>query len=136
MEIHDNLLTLFSEEIEQEDGRYIIEIPANEVTKGDIQSGQVYRVGLLPSANSSSNRSPQTRSQKQSSQSSPVDVGEQRTVEIENIGDKGDGIARVERGYVIIVPDTEQGEKVTINITDTKENVAFGEVVNRHDYYE
>lgn len=136
MEIHDNLLTLFSEEIEQKDGRYIIEIPANEVTKGDIQSGQVYRVGLLPSANSPSNRSPQTRSQKQSSQSPPVDVGEQRTVEIENIGDKGDGIARVERGYVIIVPDTEQGEKVTINITDTKENVAFGEVVTRHDYYE
>lgn len=136
MEIHDNLLTLFSEEIEQEDGRYIIEIPTNEVTKGDIQSGQVYRVGLLPSANSSSSKSPQPRSQKQSSQSPPVDVGEQRTVEIENIGDKGDGIARVERGYVIIVPDTEQGEKVTINITDTKENVAFGEVVTRHDSYE
>lgn len=136
MEIPDNLLTLFSGEIEQENGRFIIEIPTSEVTEGDIQSGEIYRVGLLPSQNSQSNRSSQSNAEKNSSRGPPVEVGEQRTVEIENIGDKGDGIARVERGYVIIVPDTEQGEKVTINVTDTKENVAFGEVLSRHDYYD
>ncbi|MFC6906734.1 TRAM domain-containing protein [Halalkalicoccus tibetensis] len=37
----------------------------------------------------------------------PVTEGNHRTVEIETIGEQGDGIARVERGYVVIVPDTD-----------------------------
>jgi len=41
-------------------------------------------------------------------QKPPVTEGEQRTVEIEDIGDQGDGITRVERGFVVIVSDTEQ----------------------------
>jgi len=59
----------------------------------------------------------------------PVAEGEQRTVEIEDIGDQGDGITRVERGFVVIVPDTEQGERVTIEITNVAKTVAFAEVV-------
>lgn len=59
----------------------------------------------------------------------PVEEGEVRDVEIEDIGDKGDGIARVERGYVIIVPGTDEGDRVTIEITNVRENVAFSEVV-------
>jgi predicted RNA-binding protein with TRAM domain len=66
----------------------------------------------------------------------PVEEGEQRTVEIEDIGDQGDGITRVERGFVVIVSDTDQGERVTIEITDIRENVAFAEVVERVSYYE
>ena len=66
----------------------------------------------------------------------PVEEGETRTVEIENIGDQGDGITRVERGFVVIVPDTEQGERVAIEITDVRENVAFAEVVERVSYYD
>jgi predicted RNA-binding protein with TRAM domain len=66
----------------------------------------------------------------------PVEEGEERTVEIEDIGEQGDGITRVERGFVVIVPDTEQGERVTVEITDVRENVAFAEVVERRSYYE
>ena len=72
----------------------------------------------------------------QASQTPPVEEGEQRTVEIEDIGDQGDGITRVERGFVVIVPDTKQTERVTIEITDVRENVAFAEVVERVSYYE
>ncbi len=49
--------------------------------------------------------------------------------EIEDLGKQGDGIARVERGYVIIVPDTEVGERVKIEVTEVKSNFAVGEVV-------
>ncbi|WP_343213810.1 TRAM domain-containing protein [Halobaculum lipolyticum] len=61
----------------------------------------------------------------------PVDRGDEVTVDIEGIGDQGDGIARVDRGYVIIVPDTEKGERVSIRVTSVKQNVAFAEVVDR-----
>lgn len=61
----------------------------------------------------------------------PVERGDEVTVDIEGIGDQGDGIARVDRGYVIIVPDTEKGERVAIRVTSVKQNVAFAEVVDR-----
>jgi tRNA/tmRNA/rRNA uracil-C5-methylase (TrmA/RlmC/RlmD family) len=32
-------------------------------------------------------------------------------VTIETVGDQGDGIAKVERGYVVIVPETQPGEQ-------------------------
>jgi predicted RNA-binding protein with TRAM domain len=53
-----------------------------------------------------------------------------------DIGDQGDGITRVERGFVVIVPDTKETERVTIEITDVRENVAFAEVVERVSYYD
>jgi len=61
----------------------------------------------------------------------PVEQGETRTVEIEDMGDQGDGLARVERGFVVIVPETKRGERVRIEISSVQENVAFGEVVER-----
>jgi len=59
----------------------------------------------------------------------PVEQGEIRYVEIEDLGKQGDGIARVERGYVIIVPDAEVGERVKIEIVEVKSNFAVGEII-------
>ncbi|MFC6906743.1 TRAM domain-containing protein [Halalkalicoccus tibetensis] len=42
---------------------------------------------------------------------------------METIGDQGDGIARVERGYVVIVPDTDPHEHVEIEITSVAKTV-------------
>jgi predicted RNA-binding protein with TRAM domain len=47
------------------------------------------------------------------------------------MGDQGDGIARVDRGYVVIVPDAGVGDRVTVRIKEARENVAFAEVVKR-----
>lgn len=66
----------------------------------------------------------------------PVQAGESREVDIEDIGNQGDGIARVERGYVIIVSETERGDRVTIEITTVRENVAFGDVVDQEEYFQ
>nr|WP_306060202.1 TRAM domain-containing protein [Natronococcus sp. AD5] len=38
-------------------------------------------------------------------------------------------MARVERGHVVIVPETEIGDRVTIEIKNVQETLAFGEVI-------
>jgi len=58
----------------------------------------------------------------------PVEEGKTYEVEIEDLGSKGDGIARKD-GFVIFVPDTEVGETVKIEITSVGRKFAFGEVV-------
>ncbi len=58
----------------------------------------------------------------------PVKEGEIYDVEIEGMGEKGDGIAKV-RGYVIIVPGVKKGDKVKIKVTAVRGRVSFGEVV-------
>jgi len=78
----------------------------------------------------------QRSSQTHGSLEPPVEAGETRTVEIEDVGDQGDGITRVERGFVVIVSGTDKGERVRIEITQVQENVAFADVVERLDYYE
>ena len=143
MEISEQLHCLFSGTIEERDGSYVVEVPERELDLGSIEEAGTYRVALLPMSESGT-----STSEKQSNDGAggvesgsgrpepPVEEGETRTVEIEDIGSQGDGITRVERGYVIIVPDTERGERVRIEITDVQENVAFAEVVERLSYYE
>ena len=51
------------------------------------------------------------------------------SAEVEDLGKQGDGIARVERGYVIIVPGGEVGERVKVEISEVKSNFAVGEII-------
>ncbi|KTG10470.1 deoxyribonuclease [Haloprofundus marisrubri] len=132
MEISDKLLCLFSAEVRSDGDSYTVEIPRREVETGSIEAGDTYRVALI-----SRESKPETTTDTSSASSTtdadepqpPVEVGELRYVEIEDIGKQGDGIARVERGYVIIVPDAEVGERVKIEITEVKSNFAVGEVI-------
>ena len=126
MEISEELLCLFSAEVRSEDGRYVVEVPRREVETGAVGDGDVYRVALIArdgASEAADETSPSDGPQP------PVETGEMRYVEIEDIGKQGDGIARVERGYVIIVPDTEVGERVKIEITEVKSNFAVGTVI-------
>ena len=143
MEISEKLLCLFSTEVSEEDDRYVIELPRQEIETGDIEPGEVYRVALISrertstaetgdtaAENGNSSASPsRTRSPSPSEPQPPVDVGETRYVEIEDIGKQGDGIARVERGYVIIVPGAEVGERVKVEVSEVKSNFAVGEII-------
>ena len=45
------------------------------------------------------------------------------------MGDQGDGLARVERGFVVIFPKTEKGQRVRIKIETVRETVAFAHVL-------
>lgn len=58
----------------------------------------------------------------------PVQVGDVREVRIENIGNGGDGIARID-GYVVFVPGVKVDDVVTIRITKVLRKYGFAEVV-------
>ena len=62
------------------------------------------------------------------SDTAPVEEGEQYTVEIEEIGEEGDGIAHV-RDFVLIVPEGEIGERVTVRVDTVREDFASASMV-------
>lgn len=112
----------------------MIEVPERELTTGDLEAGEAFRVGVLPQAMSPSTaESKPSPGRERGGPEPPVDEGDVVDVEIEDIGDQGDGIARVGPGYVIIVPETELTERVAVEVTGVLENMAFAEVVDRHD---
>jgi predicted RNA-binding protein with TRAM domain len=133
VEISDKLLCLFSERVRSEDGTYVIEVPQREIEKGSIDVDETYRVALISRDRAETEETEAeggTSTAPSSEPQPPVEVGEIRYVEVEDIGKQGDGIARVERGYVIIVPGAEIGERVKIEITEVKSNFAVGEIID------
>ena len=58
----------------------------------------------------------------------PVEPGEEYTVEIEEIGEEGDGVAYVEE-FVVLVPDSNLGEQALIEIREVEESFATAELV-------
>lgn len=130
MEISEKLLCLFSAEVSASGDTYTVEIPRREIESGSIDPEETYRVAFISSSDESQSPSTSTSDQVSGQPQPPVEGGEIRYVEIEDIGKQGDGIARVERGYVIIVPDSEVGERVKVEITEVKSNFAVGEIID------
>ncbi|MFB6109342.1 MAG: TRAM domain-containing protein [Halodesulfurarchaeum sp.] len=120
-----DLLAVFSAEIERQNGDYVITIPEREIEVGDLDPGSVYRFGVLGSIESESGGStpPQKRS------SPPVDEGDTLEVEIDSKGEEGDGIAYVEGGYVVFVPNTAIGDVITVEVTSVGPRFARAEPV-------
>lgn len=125
VQIDDSLKSLFTATVEERDGRFVVELPDREVDHGVVQPGGTYRVAVLPSGAESADETPTA----DSPPAPPVDEGEVREVTVESLGDQGDGIAKVERGYVVIVPGTRPGDEPTVRIEDVRENVAFASIV-------
>ena len=148
MEIPEQLACLYTAELTETEDSYTFTVPATEVENGAVTSGETLRVAILADSDGSeSNDSPDdnteqtpstTRSETPtaSQPEPPVSEGETRVVEIEDVGDQGDGITRVERGFVVIVPETDEGETVEIRIETVRPNVAFGTVIDRLDHAE
>lgn len=128
IEIPDKLRCLYTAELNRRNGSYVIEVPNQELQQGDLQQEETYRIAIFPAPGSEATG--QEPDREPEAPKPPVEEGDVRQVEIEDIGRKGDGIAKVERGYVVIVPDTEVGDKVTIEITNVMENFAIGEVTS------
>ncbi|TQQ81689.1 TRAM domain-containing protein [Halonotius roseus] len=131
MEISEQLLCLFSASVTESEDGYTIEVPKREVDTGEITVGETYRVALIDdtAAASTTIEDSSTADGDSDEPQPPVEPGELRYVEIEDIGKQGDGIARVERGYVIIVPGGEIGERVKIEVSEVKSNFAVGEII-------
>ena len=156
VEITDSLACLYTGRVESRGDDYVVTVPASEIEHGSVSVGETYRIAVLdradadgeaatadadaasvPDADGSSAGTPSDDGQRPTSRGAagavqpdpPVSEGEIRDVTIETLGDKGDGIAKIERGYVVIVPDAEPGEEPTVEITSVRENVSFANVV-------
>lgn len=123
----ESLLCLYSGSISESDDGHVLEVPRREVETGPIESGQSYRIALIePGMGGTFDEDDQRPVDEPQP---PVEPGEIRYVEIEDLGKQGDGIARVERGYVIIVPDSDVGQRLKIEISEVKSNFAVGEII-------
>lgn len=129
MEVSENLECLFSVELEKQDGSYVIEIPAQELEHGTVDPHGTYRVAVLGTDLSDQDTASAT-TESTDSDDPPVETGDTRTVGIIDHGKQGDGIAKVERGYVIIVPDAEIGATVTVEIVHVADSYAVAEVTD------
>lgn len=125
VEIPDQLESLFTGSIEKDDDSYRVEVPEDALDLGTVSAGETYRVAILGDSHSSEN---QEQPSVRSTPTPPVDTGDIREVTIETLGDQGDGIAKIERGYVLIVPGARPDDEVTVEITDVRENFAFTSV--------
>jgi len=134
-EISDSLRLLIETSVDDEGGRYVVSIPDELVENGSIETDTPYRIALLAAEGADDadeaepESAPAPEPQRSQLQGPPVEEGEVRTVSIDTLGDQGDGIAKVERGFIVIVPGTKPGDRVEVEITDVKETVAFAETV-------
>jgi 23S rRNA (uracil1939-C5)-methyltransferase len=62
----------------------------------------------------------------------PVKEGEELSVVIESVAEKGDGVAK-KQGFVIFVPGTKVGDKVKIKVKKVAKKVAFAEVIGSYE---
>jgi len=135
IEIPDSLRSVFSAQLEERDGSYVVDIPASEIEHDALAADETYRVAILASESLTGQKTHQEQHQPAvqetapTSDGPPVDEGEVRDVTIETTGDQGDGIAKVERGYVVIVTGGQPGDEPTVEIEQVKENVAFASIV-------
>jgi len=135
MDISEELTCLFTADVEEHDQSYVLEIPTQEVDIGYVDPAEDYQVAILRTSEKPSQSQPDssassdTRDHQPETDQPPVSTGETRVVEISELGDQGDGLARVERGFVVIVPETEKGQRVRIQIETVRETVAFGHVI-------
>jgi len=97
----------------------------SEVRRDAIQSGETYRIVVLELGHTplrSDTQSSDTSSemavtpQETGPPKPPVEEGEIRDVMVETVGDQGDGIARTDRGYAVIVPEAKPGDEPTVEI--------------------
>ncbi len=138
VEIPDTLRSVFTATVESDDGSYTFEVPESEVCHDAIQPVEMYRIAVLEAEDitarsetqpSDSSSGPSSVVGEHGSFEPPVEEGEIREVSVEAVGDQGDGIAKVDRGYVVIVPEAQPGEVPTVEIEQVQQNVAFASIV-------
>jgi len=62
----------------------------------------------------------------------PVKIGDELNVKIEAVGEKGDGVAKI-NGFVLFVPNGKQGDTVKVKITKVLSKMGFAEIVGKAD---
>lgn len=58
----------------------------------------------------------------------PVKPGEEYVVDVENIGEEGDGVGFVD-DFVVLVPDADMGDRVRVRIDRVESEFAMAELL-------
>jgi len=58
----------------------------------------------------------------------PVEEDEEYVVDVESIGEEGDGVAHVD-DFVVLVPDGDMGDRVRVRIDPVEAEYAMAELV-------
>ncbi len=153
VEISDSLRLLFEAPVETDGDRYVISVPSELIEDDRLDLEDAYRVALLSRVTESPAEradvpkpEPATSDTNVESDSGggaespnrsagrfkrpPVEEGEVRSVTIDTLGDQGDGIARVGPGFIVIVPGTQPGDQLDVEITNVTDTVAFADPVS------
>lgn len=117
-----------------QDGTLTVEIPEVVDSNLDIEDGELLQVALFSTENNPtefgvSNAGRSENGHIPDSSDTPVDEGEKREVEVTEKGDKGDGIAKIDDGFVLIVPDADVGEIHRVEVTRVDNRFAFSESI-------
>ena len=138
VEIPDSLRAVFSGSVRRQGGSYVLEIPATEIENRGIGLGEPYRVAIydapdpVDSSRPANRKSAVRNTESRNLPRPPVSEGEVRDVTIEAVGEQGDGIAKVDDGYVVIVTGAEPGDNPTVEIENVERNVAFASVLGKN----
>jgi predicted RNA-binding protein with TRAM domain len=136
VKIPDDLRTLFSARLERQNDQYVFEVPAAEVENGTVDVGDNYRIAVVPTETPA--REPEaepgraresTSDRDVSDDDAPVEEGEQLRVEIDELGDEGDGVATI-GGFVIFVDGAMPGDRPFVEIDNVSDTMAFATVVD------
>lgn len=131
----DNMACRYTAQLVAEEDHYVIQVPDAEVEFGPLTENGAYRVTIEHLAESESgtgNGSQEIGGQSQGSGvQAPVTEGDQLDVTIEDLGQQGDGIARVGPGYVLIIPGSSVGDNLTVEVQEVNPSFGFAEIVSR-----
>lgn len=128
--ILNSLLSYFTAKIYEEDEKYVIEVPKHEVQQGSLDLDSPHKVAIFGSEEEQAAQSTTPSHEELTpGPSPPVREGEELTVDVVDEGSEGDGIARINEGYVIIIPEGTVGDSLEIEITAVKEQFAIGEQI-------
>lgn len=58
----------------------------------------------------------------------PVEPGDEYVVDVEDLGEEGDGVARVE-DFVVLVPDADMGDRARVRIDRVEPDYAMADVL-------
>jgi predicted RNA-binding protein with TRAM domain len=138
VEIPDSLRSVFSANLRKRGESYVIEVPPSEIEHEALSAEETYRIAIFDAGPSTGSSHRDTSAPDGSQRiddpeppEPPVEEGDVRAVTVETVGDQGDGIAKVDRGYVVIVPNTEPGDQPMVEIEQVQESVAFASVVGQ-----
>jgi len=72
IEIPDSLRSVFSAQLEERDGSYVVDIPASEIERDTLAANETYRVAILASEPSTDQKTHQEQQQSTTQDTAPT----------------------------------------------------------------